>query len=245
MVAGTRGAGYGGRGAASRSSPGARRLPPRSGASSALPFDLRAFRAVGCGRSRPLPWIVGSVPGFRPTLNPQPFEALVVAITTQQISLQRGSGHPRQPRRALRRTARGRVGVPDPRADPRAATAPLHPARVLPREGGVRPRARAQRPRSRRPRRSLGRRWGDRCADVDPRAWAAGPRTGSSRDTSHDRTRGRRVTSACARQSRRSTLPGVPCRSRRSVSMSERFAPFENLSAQFLLAGREDGGLGP
>ncbi len=31
--------------------------------------------------------IVGPLAGFRPTLNPQPFEALVVAITTQQISL--------------------------------------------------------------------------------------------------------------------------------------------------------------
>ena len=31
--------------------------------------------------------IVDALAGFRPTLNPEPFEALVVAITTQQISL--------------------------------------------------------------------------------------------------------------------------------------------------------------
>ena len=31
--------------------------------------------------------VVEALAGFRPTLNPQPFEALVVAITTQQISL--------------------------------------------------------------------------------------------------------------------------------------------------------------
>jgi len=31
--------------------------------------------------------IVETLAGFRPTLNPEPFEALVVAITTQQISL--------------------------------------------------------------------------------------------------------------------------------------------------------------
>ena len=50
-----------------------------------LPFDLETFRA---GVSDPtLRGIVASLPGFRPTLNPQPFEALVVAITAQQISL--------------------------------------------------------------------------------------------------------------------------------------------------------------
>jgi DNA-3-methyladenine glycosylase II len=51
-----------------------------------LPFDLDTFRAwaaddVTLGR------IVDLLAGFRPTLNPEPFEALVVAITTQQISL--------------------------------------------------------------------------------------------------------------------------------------------------------------
>jgi DNA-3-methyladenine glycosylase II len=52
-----------------------------------LPFDLDAFRDWAAGDAT-LAMVMGSVPGFRPTLNTQPFEALVVAITTQQISLQ-------------------------------------------------------------------------------------------------------------------------------------------------------------
>jgi 3-methyladenine DNA glycosylase/8-oxoguanine DNA glycosylase len=51
-----------------------------------LPFDLDAFRAW-VGDEPTLSGIVEALPGFRPTLNPEPFEALVVAITTQQISL--------------------------------------------------------------------------------------------------------------------------------------------------------------
>jgi DNA-3-methyladenine glycosylase II len=51
-----------------------------------LPFDLEAFRAWAAYEPTLGP-IVELLPGFRPTLNPQPFEALVVAITTQQISL--------------------------------------------------------------------------------------------------------------------------------------------------------------
>ena len=50
-----------------------------------LPFDLGAFRANVSDPT--LRSIVDSLPGLRPTLNPQPFEALVVAITAQQISL--------------------------------------------------------------------------------------------------------------------------------------------------------------
>jgi DNA-3-methyladenine glycosylase II len=51
-----------------------------------LPFDLEAFRAWAADDPT-LGSIVELLPGFRPTLNPEPFEALVVAITTQQISL--------------------------------------------------------------------------------------------------------------------------------------------------------------
>jgi DNA-3-methyladenine glycosylase II len=51
-----------------------------------VPFDLAAFRAWAAGDAVLGP-IVDALGGFRPTLNPQPFEALVVAITTQQISL--------------------------------------------------------------------------------------------------------------------------------------------------------------
>jgi DNA-3-methyladenine glycosylase II len=51
-----------------------------------LPFDLDAFRAWAAPEPV-LRRIIGSLHGFRPTLNPQPFEALVIAITAQQISL--------------------------------------------------------------------------------------------------------------------------------------------------------------
>ncbi len=51
-----------------------------------LPFDLLAFR-LWARDDATMAMVVGSVPGFRPTLNPQPFEALVIAITAQQISL--------------------------------------------------------------------------------------------------------------------------------------------------------------
>jgi DNA-3-methyladenine glycosylase II len=51
-----------------------------------LSFDLDAFRAFAAG-DPVLAEIVDALPGLRPTLNPVPFEALVVAITAQQISL--------------------------------------------------------------------------------------------------------------------------------------------------------------
>jgi|SRR4249920_78052 len=51
-----------------------------------LPFDLDPFLAWA-DPDPVLGPVTRSLPGFRPTLNPQPFEALVVAITTQQISL--------------------------------------------------------------------------------------------------------------------------------------------------------------
>jgi DNA-3-methyladenine glycosylase II len=51
-----------------------------------LPLDLAAFRGWAA-RDSQLGGIIESIPGFRPTLSPDPFEALVIAITTQQISL--------------------------------------------------------------------------------------------------------------------------------------------------------------
>jgi DNA-3-methyladenine glycosylase II len=51
-----------------------------------ISFDLGAFRSWAAEEPVLGP-IVNALPGFRPTLNPEPFEALVVAITTQQISL--------------------------------------------------------------------------------------------------------------------------------------------------------------
>ncbi len=51
-----------------------------------LPFSLDPFRTWAAGDQIMGP-ITTALAGFRPTLNPRPFEALVVAITTQQISL--------------------------------------------------------------------------------------------------------------------------------------------------------------
>jgi DNA-3-methyladenine glycosylase II len=51
-----------------------------------LPFELDPFLAWATTQPV-LADVVAAVPGFRPTLHPRPFEALVVAITTQQISL--------------------------------------------------------------------------------------------------------------------------------------------------------------
>lgn len=51
-----------------------------------LPFDLETFRAWGV-QDAVLGPIVHALPGFRPPLHPNAFEALVVAVTTQQISL--------------------------------------------------------------------------------------------------------------------------------------------------------------
>jgi DNA-3-methyladenine glycosylase II len=51
-----------------------------------LPFGLDVFGAWAEPETVLGP-IVRALSGFRPTLNPRPFEALVVAITTQQISL--------------------------------------------------------------------------------------------------------------------------------------------------------------
>jgi DNA-3-methyladenine glycosylase II len=52
-----------------------------------LPFDLDAFRSWAVGEPV-LAGIVGALRGFRPTLTPNRFEALVIAITAQQVSLQ-------------------------------------------------------------------------------------------------------------------------------------------------------------
>ena len=51
-----------------------------------LPFELDPFREWAAADPVLGP-IADALSGFRPTLNPRPFEALVVAITTQQISL--------------------------------------------------------------------------------------------------------------------------------------------------------------
>lgn len=74
--------------------PGGVRLDPGSVEAAAevsfllgLPFDLDSFRAWATQQPVLAP-IVARLPGFRPPLVPNPFEALVSAITTQQVSLQ-------------------------------------------------------------------------------------------------------------------------------------------------------------
>jgi DNA-3-methyladenine glycosylase II len=52
-----------------------------------LPFDLDAFYAWAAGEPV-LARLVAALQGFRPPLQPDPFEALVTSITAQQVSLQ-------------------------------------------------------------------------------------------------------------------------------------------------------------
>jgi DNA-3-methyladenine glycosylase II len=66
--------------------PGGRAVELEIGRLLGLPFELAPFHAWAAA-DRVLAGITRRLEGFRPTLNPQPFEALVVAITTQQISL--------------------------------------------------------------------------------------------------------------------------------------------------------------
>jgi len=73
--------------------PGGVRIEPGSAEGAAeighligLPLDLDAF-FTWAAHDAVLGRIVEALPGFRPTLSPDPFEALVIAITAQQISL--------------------------------------------------------------------------------------------------------------------------------------------------------------
>lgn len=82
-----------GREAEITAAPGGVRIEPGSSEAKAevghllgLPFELDTFRTWAAGDAVLNP-IVEALPGFRPTLSPNPFEALVIAITTQQISL--------------------------------------------------------------------------------------------------------------------------------------------------------------
>ncbi len=52
-----------------------------------LPFDLENFRDWAVA-DETLARLVAALPGFRPPLQPNPFEALVTSITAQQVSLQ-------------------------------------------------------------------------------------------------------------------------------------------------------------
>ena len=52
-----------------------------------VPFDLAGFRDWAVA-DETLARLVAALPGFRPPLQPNPFEALVTSITAQQVSLQ-------------------------------------------------------------------------------------------------------------------------------------------------------------
>jgi DNA-3-methyladenine glycosylase II len=50
-------------------------------------FDLPAFAAFAAREDPALDRLIGKLPGLRPALAPDPFEALVTSITAQQVSL--------------------------------------------------------------------------------------------------------------------------------------------------------------
>ena len=199
-----------------------------------LPFDLETFRAWAASDAV-LAEIVEALPGFRPTLNPHSFEALVVAITTQQISLRAAA--------AIRGNFVRRFGVQHEHAWEFPTRERIRRAR--PHEFTVLGFSRAKTEyvlelahsdldlealaqladeevvASLTAVRGLGR-W---TADwflarhlARPRAWPAGD-LGLRKAVSTFYAAGRPL-----------SIPEVR-------GMAERFAPFENLSAQFLLAG--------
>ena len=51
------------------------------------PFDLEAFAAFAAASDRTLAVLAARLRGFRPPLSPDPFETLVTSITAQQVSL--------------------------------------------------------------------------------------------------------------------------------------------------------------
>ena len=199
-----------------------------------LPFDLDGFRAWAADEPT-LAQVVELLPGFRPTLNPQPFEALVVAITTQQISLRaaaairgnlvraHGVAHEHAwefPTRERVRELRPRHFTPLGFSRAKAeyvlelahSDLDLDGLRALDDDGVIAAVTSV---------RGLGR-W---TADwflarhlARPHAWPAGD-LGVRKAVSTFYAAGRSLTIEEVRR------------------MSERFAPFENLSAQFLLAG--------
>lgn len=199
-----------------------------------LPFDLDAFGEHAAG-DPVLGSILAAVPGFRPTMNPRPFEALVVAITTQQISLRAaaairsnfverfGVRHEHAwefPSRERMRTARPRdftvIGFSRAKAEYVLELAhsdlDLDALATLPDDDVIEAITSV---------RGLGR-W---TADwflarhlARPRAWPAGD-LGVRKAVSTFYAGGRPLSIEEVR------------------SMGDRFAPYENLSAQFLLAG--------
>ena len=218
----------------SRSSRGARGVAHEVGRLLGLPFDLAAFRAWAAGEPVLGP-IVEALAGFRPTLNPEPFEALVVAITTQQISLRAAA--------AIRGNFVRTYGV-------QHEVAWEFPTRERIKERGHgtsrRSASRARRPStcsSSRTRISTSRR--SHALDDDEVIAALTAVRGLGRWTA-DWFLARHLARPHAWPAgdlgvRKAVSTFYAAGSQLSIEevrrMSERFAPFENLSAQFLLAG--------
>ncbi len=89
-----------------------------------LDFDLGSFREFAADADPVLARLVATLAGFRPPLAPDPFEALVTAITAQQVSLQSAF--------AIRSRMIERFGEPAIHAH--AFPAPERLARVAPQE---------------------------------------------------------------------------------------------------------------
>ena len=160
----------------------------------------------GRAKTRVLAPLVERLRGFRPPLQPDPFEALITSITAQQISLFAAVAIRNRLVERFGEQVGRRLGVPDARADRRGAGGASSSRSGSRAQGGVRGRARAQRPR---PRRARCARTTTRCASGSRRCAASGRGrpSGSSPATSPGRARGRPATSRSARRPR--SLYGV------------------------------------
>jgi DNA-3-methyladenine glycosylase II len=199
-----------------------------------LPFDLDEFRAWAASEPT-LAEIVSALRGFRPTLTPNPFEALVIAITAQQVSLRAAAAirgrfvarfgvrhelawtFPEQDRVAAATVAELRsLGFSGRKAEYviglARAELDLDVLARVPDEAVVEALTRV---------RGLGRwtaDWFLARALARPTAWPAGD-LGLRKAVERFYAEGRPLTTDEVR------------------ALGERFAPFQNLTAQFLLAG--------
>ncbi len=113
------------------------------------PFDLPPFHAWAANDALLAP-VVERLRGFRPPLQPDPFEALVTSITAQQVSLFAAVAIRNRLVERLGERSRRSLGVPNPRAHRPSRRAGARRSRFHATQGGVRRRPRAQRPRPRR-----------------------------------------------------------------------------------------------
>ena len=185
--------------AARRRDSAGRRAPARRAVRS------RRVLRVGGGRSACSHRSCERLRGFRPPLQPDPFEALITSITAQQVSLFSAVAIRNRLIERFGVPGRRRVGVPDARAHRRRARGRALRGRLHPPQGRVRRRPRPERPRPRRARRGSTT---TRCGSASPRCAGSGPGrpSGSSRGTSPARARGPPATWCCARRPATSTV---------------------------------------